>query len=446
MRCSLPRSVATSRGPASLVRMLGLRTFLFPASVAVAAVIVTTPRPAEACQPDPCEQSNRWEIFELASPIIAPDGVLRFSAVKNNGDAPVEEALAFVQLTVIDAGGLVVDGAFEHDPDYRSYAWRPVSPLTPGETHQVELVVDNDALAAFLDEEWLAEETWCGENILEVTSFDTSASDLPPLLVPEPELASGHQVLPQPSLNGLVCCDGAMPFEEFTCLDFGNVVWTEGTCSATRGYGTVSAQASFPEEALAPEQIANLAIRMVQTTGNQVRRAQPGATGISLSDDEPFCARMEVLDLAHSEIWEGPEHCVGDDLIDQLGTHDIDPSPGLAACVGQPYVCESDSMRWDPETCVPWGDPPGEDESGDGGSEGDGGTGGGDDADADDGLGSGGEDGDDTVGQDDDGVSGRGCACRADSGGGMPSAPWLLVVGLGWRAARRRRRPGRARG
>lgn len=422
--------------------MLSLRSTL--ASSSVLALLAAIPRPAEACQPDPCESSNRWASFELVGEVASPDGVLRLSARKNNGLATVEEALAYVELEVTDAGGMLVEGAFEYDAGWASLVWRAAAPLSPGASYDVLLRVDNDALAVALDEEWIAEESWCGENIERPSTLSTTLMSLPPLAVPAPELSSSHQVSSTESLDTLVCCDGAMPINDFNCADYDSVYWNEGHCSATRGFGTVTALAQIADGTFSPERVASLAVRMVQTNGDQVRRAEPGQLSVSLADRDPFCARMEVLDLVNGDEWAGPEQCVGDDLVDVLGDHEIDPGPELAGvCVGQPYVCESEGGQWDPETCTPWGDPPGEDESGGAGDDSSGG--GADDGDGSTGADDGSTDGD-TAGQDDGDISDRGCSCRSAPGGSGPCALWLLVVGLGWRGARRSRSRAAARG
>lgn len=429
--------------------MLGLRSIYTSIPLVSVVALTAAPRPADACLPDPCTESNRFIHFELANTIVAPNGVLRIDARQNiylyNG-APLEDALAFAELTVTDEGGLLAEGSLEYQPEVEAIVWRPTLPLSPNGTYDVEIRVDNEALALALDDEWIAEESWCGEDIIGSGVIHVSASMLPELSIPDPDVESSHHVDPLESLTTLVCCDGAYPEQDSLTCDIDepiNVWWDTGTCAATQGYGTVRAVESYADD-IFPAHVANdLVLTLVQTDGYRIGRATPGQLSASIEHDEPFCASLDVVSLTTGERWTGPEHCHGGDLADQLDRHELDPSEGLAACETQAYVCEVAGDAWDPANCEPWGDPPGEDDTG--GSNGSGGddateTDGDGDGDGDSGDGGGGSGGTDTTPQDgDDGLIGPGCACRARGGDSTPAGLWLLIAGLAWRRARRPR-------
>ncbi len=422
--------------------MLSLRLLVVFAPLV--AMVAGAPTRAEACQPDPCTQSNTWSQFEVVSTELATDGVLRIAAQRNYGDAPVQDALAYAELLVVDPQGNAVAGALEYVAAVQSYVWRSAAPLSPGVTYDATLSVDNEALALALDEEWIAEKG-CAENIDAALSFDVGLDPLPALLAPEPESSFEHDVDSVLSLSSMVCCDGAYPYEEIgDCSADPEPTWTRGHCAAGSAFGWVDATQSIEAANLDPAVRDDLALRLVQTDGNQIRHGQPGSLSLSMRNPEPFCAQLEVTSLATGDSILGPEHCYGAELADTLGVHAIDPTPELAVCSGQPYTCEPTVDAWDPKSCEAWGDPPGEDESGDdvsdhGPTDGDSGGTTGDGGDDTVGVGTfGDEGGSGSAGQ--DGVNDRGCACRSGRSDSSPAALWLLVLGAAWRGSARRRR------
>ncbi|MEM9457896.1 MAG: MYXO-CTERM sorting domain-containing protein [Myxococcota bacterium] len=408
-----------------------------------AVTLTAAPRPADACPPDPCYESNRFTHFEVVSTIVAPDGVLRIDARQNGyPSASPQEALAFVQVFVI-GDGMLAEGALEYQPETRAFVWRPATPLTPNGTYGIVVVVDNDELAQSLDEEWIVEESWCGEDIENEATVHVSGSMLPELAIPDPDFESSHHVEPIERLSTLVCCDGAYPTELATsCIDDPiEISWGTGHCASRQGRGTVRAVESFKDDVFPVHVAGDLALTLRQTDGSWIGRSAPGQLAASIEHNEPFCARLEVVSLATGEQRTGPEHCYGDDLVDQLSFHDIDPSEGLAACQTQAYICEIEQNTWDPDNCEPWTAPPGEDDTGTAGS-----TNGDPDGNDDPNDPAGTSNGDnatggvDTTPQDgDDGlIDPAGCACRTRGDDSTPTGSWLLVAGLWWL---RRRRP-----
>ncbi|MEM7158621.1 MAG: hypothetical protein AAF799_37620 [Myxococcota bacterium] len=396
------------------------------------------PRPAEACSPDPCQDSNRWVGFDLSGTIIAPDGVLRFSAERLPGPATTEDALAYVEVTVTDEMGATIDGALEYHDDYRAYAWRPAESLTPSSAYGVSINVDNDALAEALDEKWIAMESFCGENFATVGMIETASEPLEALSLPDPLLHDTHHVVEIVDLDTLACCNGAYPLQEDQGCGWYEVSWADGHCSSTMASGTleVEGRISFVE----PEVLANTVVRLVQTDGDRHSASPAGSLAASFRHDSPLCVQLEGYDLAHGTTWLSKEECFGEGIADQLGVHETDPTDELwDSCTEQPYTCESVDGAWDPKQCMPFGPPfpAGSDEellTDDGTVPGETGLGTGSQA---DGSGTGVGTGDGGGGGQDDDVSGRGCSCQQSGHTGGLAGLWLLVAGA---ALRRRRR------
>lgn len=412
------------------------------------------PNTAEACSPDPCADSNRWQYFSLASLEVAPDGVLRFSG-RTNGFADTADTLEYVSLAVFDETGAEVLGALEFHEELNAFAWRPQEQFEASAQYTATLFVDNDALGLALDDKWISEKSGCGPNIDEALSFETTADLLPALSLPEPEMVQEHWVSVVDELESMVCCDGAYPYEDADSCGFAEIRWDEGQCGSTLGSGLLNVEATISMDDVAPVMRSNLVVRLVQVDGPRTATADPGNLSASFAFNEPFCAQLQAFDLANGAEWSSSEVCFGDELAGELGLHEIDPSAQLAECVGQPYVCQTSDKGgpfgrgWESENCEPWGGPPGTDESGDeSGGSGDEGDGSGDgDGDGDGGSGDDGATGDGTAGGN-DGLDDRGCSCSAnDRGDSTVAGLWMLVAMLGFGGGpnRRNRRRNRRR-
>ncbi len=423
--------------------MLGFRLLLVAGPTLALTAAALNPRPAAACQPDPCASSNRFTDAELVGSIVAIDGVVRLSTRRQSYEVPTEDTLPFIDVQVTGPDGLPRDGALEYQPVTETIVWRPAESFEPLTAYDVTVSVDNDALALALDWEGLAGDSSCGENIVVAEQLLSSETALPLLDPVAPASESSHQTEPIESLASMVCCDGAYPEASIlSCIDIGpDISWDEGHCAIARAYGQVRAVQSFSDKDFPLHVTNDLVLRLIQSDGLRARFASPGALSVWIEDDEPFCAELHIYSLSTGESWTGPEYCYGDELLDVLGQHDIDPSEQLAVCEGQPYTCESTGQDWDPEACTPW-DPPGSDETGGGGSQGGSGTGDGDGTGGGTSVGDGDGDGDgtddgDTTPQDGDGPGDLGCGCRTQSDDWTPG-PWLMMIGLwGWHRRRR---------
>lgn len=405
--------------------MLGLNRSLRSAPlVPLLAVLasVAAPGEAEACSPDICFESNRFTGFELASTRITPEGVLVFRLSRYEYSLTLEEALAYVEVQVLDSQGLPVAGSLEI-LDGSTVLWRPAAPLQADTEHEVSLRVDNETLGLENDPEWVNQEGQCGEDIELLTSFVSTSGSFSAL---EPTVDDSRELIYSPvqTLDTVVCCDGAMPSEENWCGDWTEIYWSEGFCTADTQLGRFTATFDVALDT-ADGELDNLMLRL--HTGAETRTMPPGTLSISRSDDAPFCSVVEVVNVATGSSVSVDERCVGDDLADQLGPQLAEIAEVLAQeCAGEPYVCEIDVDRWDPEQCTAWTEPEGEDE---GGSEGGDGSDGGDDGSGSDGGGDG--------GLGDDGIADRGCGCRADADGSPAGLAWGLLGLVLWRRRRR---------
>ncbi len=419
--------------------MLGLP--VSSAALALLGATLTGPTTPVASLPDPCDSSSRYTGVGIIGTVIATDGVVRLHATRRvSAPADVEETLPFIIVNFTDATVMPVEGALEYQADLDTIVWRPAAPLDPLADYNVDVYIDNDALSLALDHEGIAGDDSCGDNLHTNADLLTAEGTLAPLAPPDPMVESSHQVTPREHLGAMVCCDGAYPVLFTNGFDFEpEVQWDEGHCATTEAHGEVRATESFSDTDFPLHVINDLVLRLTQADGYPVGYANPGQLSAWIEDDEPLCAAMEAFSLATGDSWTGPEHCYGDDLVDQLGVHEIDPSESLAVCSGQPYTCAIEDGAWVPDDCTPWEPPSGADSGGsddgaDGGSGGpDGGDGAGDGADG----GSGGPDGgDDTAGQDDGGgLNDLGCGCRTQSD--APASLWFLMAGLfGWRRRR----------
>ncbi len=409
--------------------MLGLyRSSLSVSLVPLLAALagVTTPGEANACSPDPCYESNRITDFTLTNEQVKPDGVLVFRARHLANGLSLEDALAYVDVEVLGPDDVAVQGTLEAIAS-SAVLWRPTAPLAPNAAHTVLVTVDNDALGLEHDPEWVNDKDWCGPNIILEQTIASTSGAFAPLQV----TVSESQEVDSTELRGLdtlVCCDGAIPREEYLCGDIPDLYWTEGFCTSNAQRGRLAATFDVePPASFGDDQLDNLMLRL--HTGTDVGTGFPGDLTITRSAEEPFCSVVELINVATGDTVSSQEICVGDDVADQLGLLPLDPSAALGQeCSGAPYVCEVNGEEWDPERCSPWTTP------GDDGGDSDGGDGsdGSDGSDGDDG--DGGEDG----GLADDGIAGRGCGCQTSGGS---SGPWGMAWGmLGLVLWRRRRR------
>ena len=416
-----------------------LRTLSLAVPLAGVAAI---PDEAEACSIDSCFFVDAWSAIEPVNGAAIPiDGVLLLQGA-GTGTMPDADWLTRIDLTVT-RDGQPVAGALETSSIDDLLIWRPAAPLEPGATFKVTGTLDNPDMMEYYD---------CGPDILMI-DFDFTSGMEPTEALAAPGVGAEESVLLNPSLSidDLVCCDEAFPYEYFNDCggSYGGTTWFTGFCAPLRGYGVLQVQLTVDHDM--PESTSALVTRQVVTDG------EPGAITLgdtlSASGGQPICTEVILRNLATGESVTTPKECHGDAVATQLGPQNIDPSGQLGEkCSSAAYVCErsEETASWDPEKCTPW--PPEDPTTGDtaptggpettGDSTGDTAPTGGPetagdstsaDASAGDSSDSDASDTADTADQ--DGLGDRGCSCD----GGAPDGLGLLALaGLG---LLRRRRP-----
>jgi MYXO-CTERM domain-containing protein len=380
--------------------------------MSVALGWVAMPGEAKACSPDPCEWTNQFTTFELVSTRLAPDGVVAF--VWSRGSSPtlsIEEAMEHVAVEFRDSTGEIVDGSLEWRAFANAIVWQPAEVLTPGDGYALSLVVDNAALLEADADAWES----CARDV-DLTIPLLVGESLPVTVPVETSVITEHEFSEVADIHHLVCCDDATPMSESVCA-FEELWWSEGHCESTLRQGRLTARWELIWSA-EPEIVANYVPRFVTEHGTLF--GVPGSSSLSSRRTEVICGTFELVALAGGEIVASEDGCFGEDVADQLGLVERDPSSGLMTCMGEPYVCEvvsedvgwGASRYWDSERCEPY--EPGGDDAGDGGDAGDSSDGGDEGGDA-------GQDG---------GVADRGCGCASTPPMPASLALWLLAIGL----------------
>ena len=408
-----------------LARVPALLSVLGPTLVLAGLL---APQTTHACDPAPCSYSVKWQELDLHTTSVATDGVLVFDARRSSNAISDTEALAYLSAEVT-ADGQVVTGAFEAEDGWAGLVWRPDAPFPADAALSVTLSVDYTGL----------EEDGCEPDpALGPFAATVTAGPLPELNLDAVDSAAVGpiEIRSLPSLDTLVCCDGAFPGVFDSCGE--SISWAEGTCAATVGETWLASEWTVDYAQLAPELAQNLGWRVVTDSAGDLL-AQPSQTQIDRNQKQALCGQVQLHNWATGDDYPLPDVCFGEG--ETFGEVAIDPSEGLSECVGDPYTCETNSLVWDEEACEPWEDPNGD---GDGDPSGDGD---GDPSGDGDGDPSGDGDGDPTGDGDGDGETGGepgvnsedGCSCTTD---GSPSGSGLAGLGLlGLLGLRRRRSP-----
>lgn len=403
---------------------------------ALALTAFALPRPAEACDPDPCQYTETWVQFELVNAQnVGTDGVLMFDAQRGPDASQFSdaEALEVVSVEVL-AEGQPLAGALELEEGWAGVVWRPEAPLPAGAELSIALTIDN----AQLEGDICQEQPDPGPFLRTVSEGATPSLDPSELIF---EADSSFRMDETEALDGLICCDGAYPILEDLCGPYLN--WAEGHCEFTHGTGKVRGNWSANFFAVDAELRELLSWRVV-TSEDVVYAAPPRVDGINRTFGGPVCARVELLNRVTGELSVELDSCLGEAFADQVGPQELDPSEGLAAsCMGTPYVCEivdgPGGPRWNADDCEDWGDAAGDgDGDGDGDSGAEGGDGDGDtDTSGESDTDSTGESGSD-AGLESEGGEGGGCSCSSNDDpapAGLTLA-LLALLGLGRRRAR----------
>lgn len=388
----------------------------------LAAVQLGVPRDAGACLDLPdCSDDGHVDGFTPREAVVPVDGALVVE-VSRPGVPLDRELLDAVTFEVRDANDTVVDGDLELVPDAPFLLWYPSAGFTPDASYSGQFTVDNAALTS-------GSPCWYGEPLMGAFAFHTGSELSGPAWAPEVTIAGEtHGVRQHHDLDGLVCCDGAYPYTDYACFS-SFVHWDEGHCEALRGTGWLQVEL---EVAPPPEERASQLAHRVSIGGAQW--LWPHGPGLKFVIEAPTCVQIQTVRLTDGEVSEAEPLCFGDDLADQLGELDLDPTEPLAdQCTGDPYRCAVPGDAWDADDCTPWpeSDDPGDEPDPDDGDPDDG-----DDHDS-----TPDNDAGDANGTGDD-ASTRGCAC---SSAAPPSAwAWLPLFALV--RSRRRAAPTRRAG
>ena len=282
---------------------------------------------------------------------MALDGVLMFPI----SGWEIERAFTHFSVAVVDAEGMPVAGMLELPAGFSVAIWRPTAPWVAGARHTVTSSLD---VAAMVEEIYGVDSSGCNP-IERVQEIVVDAGLLPPMATPPYRVEATHMVFARRDLASLVCCDEAFPLldpVQGDCSEPDVLKIYTGTCASLRGTGWLLVRYEVDDAALQPTVASNFATRLINTKINYGSTHVSPLT-VSKVLDEPACLRFEILDLAHGERFV-EERCHGEDLVDQLGELELDPSAELAAaCAGEPYVCEVKYDAWDETRCRPWPEP-----------------------------------------------------------------------------------------
>jgi MYXO-CTERM domain-containing protein len=297
-----------------------------------------------------CEYCNAGLPTSVAikTPEIGIDGVIVIVLEDDRGRVLDQTSWDITTVTVTDPGGALVDGALETHPGFSPAAWRPTNPWVPG-TYQVTVAVDLPSFPA-------------DPGPTDCPGFSHQAEIV---VVDEPRHVVGTQALsvvetlgvtPLRSLETLVCCDGALPYEASVpgigCPDYPSRMLEIGAghCSELLSTGWLALEA----ELLIDGQPAPPDYSLREVTHDSTTAS--GDAVMSMKLTQPECLQFELLDLVTGELTVH-DSCHGDAVADQLGTLELDPTNELAAaCSGGAYVCEAIGYSWDPTACTTWPD------------------------------------------------------------------------------------------
>lgn len=300
--------------------------------------IALAPGAAEACPYDACAGNDFWtDLAPVNAAKIPADGVLVLQGTHEGGAD--QDWLTKIDLSVTKDGQPVA-GALEATSEHGVLVWRPAEPWEPGATLQMTGAVHNQEFDDYYD---------CADTEIPFAS-DIVIDTEPGAPLGEVELAGAveHETVVEVSLETLACCSGAVPHLGYAdCDGSENVYWQDDVCAPTlaRGYLDVALTGTPATTGPAAEQL----IYRLKVGG--VLHSSGRAPIFHVRDDAPFCAVVEVEDLASGEVTVGAEQCFGQELAAVLGPQPLDPTATLDCPLQQ---CEVVMGSWDPEQCTPF--------------------------------------------------------------------------------------------
>ncbi len=255
---------------------------------------------------------------------LPPDGVLLVLLIDQRDRKLDPEWWDAVSIEVLDANEATVPGGLEVLDGVTPGVWRPDTPWTEGE-YSVSVSVD------------LGGDCGVPQHVFSV-SVDATVQPAP---MPSVEITSDYVPEVRGTIENLVCCDGASPYEAsvpgILCPGYPStsIDYSGGYCTWIEADGRLRVSAALDEN-----EVSRFSIRE-RTTG-----ARPTTTSgrMQLQLSAAACLEFEVVDLV-SGARESTEACVEEQPSMPLGLHtrpEIEAE--LAdACDGPGYVCDPGS-------------------------------------------------------------------------------------------------------
>ena len=297
---------------------------------------------------DPCVDIDTWttveEVFTLPVPT---DGVIVLRVSGPSGAAPELDIFEIA----VTRDGMPLAGELAQSGIEGVLIWRPEQLFVASSTMVVSGTIHNVEFEPGFE--------FCGAEFVPF-EFEVEVADgpMPPLMLPEITVS---EALDDPllfqNLEQMVCCDGAFPRLEFIGCGGSELVIEEGHCAPLDWNGAMHVEATG--RANAAPGAASMIGAELRVAGEVRASTFSGPDGFVLRTraTEPFCSEVALRNLASGEEVVRPMQCHGDTLVTQLGPQTLGPdSPALEACLGKPYVCETDEngLEWDPDRCSAW--------------------------------------------------------------------------------------------
>ena len=297
---------------------------------------------------DPCLDIDTWtNVEEVFTEPVPTDGVILLRVSGPSGAAPEADILEIeVTLDGVPLAGELVQSGIDG-----VLIWRPEQLFAASSTMVVSGKIHNVEFEPNLE--------FCGAEFVPFEfEVEVAAGPMPPLVFPEVMVSEALNDPPLlHDLEQMVCCDGAFPRLEFAGCGQTHLVIDEGRCAPLEWNGSMHVEATGM--AIVAPGTASMISAELRVDGEVLSPTFSGPDGFVLRTQatEPFCSEVVLRNFASGEVIVGPLQCHGDALVTQLGPQTLVPeSPALAACLGEPYVCETDEpgFEWDPDLCSAW--------------------------------------------------------------------------------------------
>lgn len=296
-----------------------------------AVLVFSVPDSASAGHCDYCNDGLPTEV-RVAPEVLSADGVLLLSLIDDRGRQLEQTWWDGITVTVLDAEGQSVTGAIEVLEHLTPAVWRPAEPWAAG-SYRVEVHVELGGDCSPYDRSF------------EVTVNDAETTPA----MPEVVFTETYSSTSRMSLNNLVCCDDAAPYDEnlpgIICPGYpsSEVRYFDGYCTTVDARGWVQLDATLPDKTPA---------RFTLHERTWARRPVGDSRTVAVELEEAACLEFEVVDMVTGDTTVHP-YCF-EPSGELLGTFQRpEVLTELAeACEGRSYRCEG---SWhEPDTCPTW--------------------------------------------------------------------------------------------